>query len=207
MRFASWTIARAFMARCVSCALLWRGVPHCAPVGTRTLWRGFGVPCHALCAGSTSAGSSRLGPWRRAWRAYTSSSSVSQCRRDFRVGFSSHAIAATWPSRYCGRAWWFMVPRVTSSPTPLSPIRGEPVHAPCPPLETELVPPKLRLRQARRGTGRRSQETCQRASAQGLADYPSLGTAPGDCGRWGGSQTVPCRRYLTSVGINVRDSG
>ena len=41
-----------------------------------------------------------------------------------------------------------------------------------------------------RGGESRAGETCQRAHTQGLVDCPFLGTAPGDCGRWGGCQTV-----------------
>ena len=41
-----------------------------------------------------------------------------------------------------------------------------------------------------RGGESRAGETCQRANAKSLVDCPFLGTAPGDCGRWGGCQTV-----------------
>ena len=78
--------------RSVSRARRWRGGLRRAFVGTGAL-RGRGAACSGSrpCAGSTAAGSSRLGPWRAAWCAYTSASSVSQCLSDVMVVHSCDA--------------------------------------------------------------------------------------------------------------------
>jgi hypothetical protein len=79
---------------------------------------------------------------------------------------------------------------------------GDRQHGPLPVSIPRQCTPRARLRRPalRRPTGGRGRQyagrgltaghTCQRANAQGLVNCPFLGTAPGDCGRWGGCQSV-----------------
>jgi len=79
---------------------------------------------------------------------------------------------------------------------------GDRPHGPLPVSIPRQCTPRARLRRPAlrcptcgrgrqdAGRGLTAGHACPRAHAQGLVNCPVLGTAPGDCGRWGGCQSM-----------------
>ena len=82
-------------------------------------------------------------------------------------------------ARWGARGWY-------SSAWPVLLVHLQAVHAPCPPVETALWRATCCGGRQYAWRGLTAGHTCQHAHTKSLVECPFLGTAPGDCGGWGG---------------------